>query len=175
MKKFLLIALAATIACFTGCKTVPEKETVGQKAYTAGLAAGYAAALIPKISAQDKTNIVVIVTVAERFIPQDGQTVTEAWTPVIAEAIASLQKQGKIDENQAALIKLGGDIAMRGIDYLLQKHPEWTASQEVVEVAVHQACNGFRTGIGINPNNPEVVELIQSIMDKDAFAACRGK
>ena len=175
MKKYLLLAMAACLAVFTGCKSIPDKETIGQKAYTAGLAAGYAAALVPKISAQDKTNVVVVLTIAEKFIPQDGQTVTEAWTPVITDAIETLKKQGKVDENQAALIKMGADLAMRGVDYLFIKYPKWKEEQDVVNVVIHQACNGFRTGIGINPNNPEVVELIQSIMDKEAFAACRGK
>ena len=175
MKKVLLIAMACAVAVFSGCKTLPEKETIGQKAYTAGLAAGYAASLIPKISAQDKTNVVVIVTVAERFIPQDGQTITDAWTPVVADAIKTLQDQGKIDENQAVLIKMASDVAMRGVDYLFIKHPKWKEEQEVVNVVIHQACDGFRAGIGINPNNPEVVELIQKIMDKEAFKACLAK
>lgn len=175
MKKCLLIGLAACLAVFTGCKSVPEKETIGQKAYTAGLAAGYAAALVPKISPADKTNVVVVITVAEKFVPQDGQTVTEAWTPVVDEALESLKKQGKVDETQAALIKMGADLAMRGIDYLFTKHPKWLEEKDLVNVVIHQACAGFRAGIGINPNNPEVVELIQTIMDKEAFAACMKK
>ena len=175
MKKFLLVALAATIACFTGCKHIPEKETVGQKAYTAGLAAGYAAALIPKISAQDKTNIVVIVTVAEKFVPQDGQSIPEAWTPVVEEAVATLVKQGKVTEEQSVLILSGAKLAITGVDYLFKKHPEWKEETEVVTTVIHQACAGFRAGIGINPNNAEVVDLVNKIMNKEAFAACRGK
>jgi len=172
MKKMFIAALACALAVFTGCKSIPEKETVGQKAYAAGLAAGYASALIPKITAQDKTNAVVIVTIAERFIPQDGQTFEQAWTPVIQEAITKLIAQGKVTEEQAVLVKMAADLGVKGIDYLFIKHPKWRQEQDVFAVAIHEACNGFRTGIGINPNNQEVVDLVNSIMDKETFKLC---
>ena len=174
MKKFLLIAMAACIACFTGCKTIPEKETVAQKAYTAGLAAGYAASLVPQISAQDKTNVVVIVTLVEKFTPQDGQTVTEAWTPVINDAITTLVAQGKLDEGQAALVRTAANLATSGIDYLFVKHPEWKEEKDIVAVVIHQACAGFKAGIGINPENKEVVDLVNQIMDKEVFLSLTG-
>jgi len=168
-KMTLCMALMAALAVVTGCKTIPDKETVGQRAYAAGLAAGYAASLIPKITPEVKTNTVVIVTLVERCVPEEGKTVKETWTPVINEAIQTLISKGKLTEEEAVLVRGATDLATSGIDFLLAKHPEWADDEVVINTAIKQACLGFRTGIGINPNNEEVTKLVEEIMDKETF------
>ena len=163
------MALLAALAAITGCKTIPDKETVGQRAYAAGLAAGYAASLIPKITPEVKTNVVTIVTIVERCVPEEGKTVKETWTPVVEEAIQTLIAKGKLAEDQAVLVRAATDLATSGIDFLLARHPEWAKDEVVVNTAIKQACIGFRTGIGVNPNNAEVAQLVEEIMDKETF------
>ena len=167
---FLLFALACAMVT-TGCKKT-TKEDVEQKSYAAGLAAGYAATLIPKISESDKTNVVAIITIVEKLAPVDGATIADTWTPVIDSSLAKLVEQGKLSPGQDTLIGMAAGLAVKGIDYLFDQHEDWKKDKDLVTAAIHKSCAGFRAGIGIDPSNKDVVELIESLMDKDVFTVC---
>ena len=182
MKKFLAIMgvlCSLTIGMFTmtqvtGCKSLPDKEKVGFVAYSGGMAAGATVNLTVK-DEDTKTNIVMVVLMVEGVTPEDGQTFEDAWTKKVQEVLAWCVEQGKLTKDQALIIEPAMHTAERGLDYIFILHPEWKETVGFTELIIKQFCLGFRTAIGINPNDPVQVAAVEAGMDKMMFKALNTK
>jgi len=142
MKKLLAIAIAAL--CIAGCDDVPSAETVTVLSNTIGASA----AMVVKLAGVDKTvvdNINNVLAIVDKVVPNKDQSFEDAWTPLIKEEVEKLLQKGKLNEAQAKLVTLGLNAAVKGLDRLFEKKPEWKKYDQVVVGAIGGFIEGFQS------------------------------
>lgn len=143
----LLMSLAVATALLTGCTSTPTPESTQAQAYTAGQLAAYVASTSPKFTPQVKDATIVVLTKLSKVAPAEGQTLTQAWAPVIAETADELVAQGKLKPaDRNAVIAVGGGMTLAA-DAFLAKNPKLKESVELTAVAVQAFSLGALTFI----------------------------
>lgn len=143
--KMLTIAIAAFAMVFVGCdKELPTPERMKTIATAIGKTAGYACEL-SKTKASVKEGILVVLDTASSIVPEEDQTFTEAWTPIINEELKKLVAAGKIGENEVAIAKIALNAATEGIDYVFVKYPNAKEVKELVSAATEGFVSGYKS------------------------------
>ena len=138
-----LVAIASTMF-ITGCDDLPTPEKMKSISTVIGKTAGYACELA-KTKEEVKDGILAVLDVAATIVPEEGQTFTEEWTPVIDEELKKLVDKGKIVEGEVVIAKLALSAATEGIDYVFVKYPKARDVKELVSAATEGFVNGFKS------------------------------
>ena len=157
MKKiaFLMaMAFAATCTMFTGCDETPSKEVVAAASYALGSSSGLVVKFL-NIDDDTKTVICDIINVVFEAVPAEGQTYTEAWTPIATKYIDEAIAAGKLPEAllknpelTRSILTKASEIVFVGLDRLFEKYPTWKKYPDIVVAAVGGFVNGFKATIG---------------------------
>ena len=173
MKKLFAIAMAAIMAVFTGCKSVPSSGTVYALSEAVGLAAGKACEVAMekgKFNDNARSVTLEILNYVKDAVPATNSTFTASWTPAVNEITAKYVEQGKITPTEAEMIKLATGTATKGLDYWFdERHPDWKKYKDVVASAVHGFIDGYT--YVIKPVNDTLlsVPLSKREYDEEAF------
>ena len=164
MKKLITLAVVAAFA-LVGCKHTPKPEEVRTLAYNAGVAAGVVVNY-RQLPAETVNKIIEVVDVVGQVIPEEGKTWEEAWTVAADEIIAKFVEEGKLQPDQAVLVKYGVQMAGKTLDFVFKRYPKWAESKELVAAAVNGLCSGFKDTVK-TPNaradraDPAVLKYLQ--------------
>ena len=147
------MALAAVCTVFTGCDETPSKEVVSAASYALGSSSGLVVKLL-NIDDATKTVICDIINVVSEAVPAEGQTFSEAWTPVATKYIDEAIAAGKLPEallknpelTRSVLVK-ASEIIFTGLDRLFEKYPTWKKYPDIVVAAIGGFVNGFKSTI----------------------------
>ena len=145
MKKLLAVLCAAL--CIAGCDDVPSAEAVATLSGTLGASAGIVVKLA-KVDATTVASINNVLDIVDKVVPNQDQTFEQAWSAIVEEQVEKFLQEGKLNETQAKLVKLGLNAAIKGLDRLFEKKPEWKKYDQVVVGAVGGFISGFRGVIG---------------------------
>ena len=149
IKKTIMTLCAAIIAVFmVGCDKLPTVEKMTAISTVIGKTAGYACELA-KTKKEVKDAIFVVLDVVSKVVPNEGQTFTEAWTPVITEELNKLVKAGKINENEASIAKIALTAATEGLDYVFLKYPKAKDVKELVAAATSGFITGYKSVVTV--------------------------
>lgn len=141
MKKFAICSIAFALAIITGC--TPSAEQINKTATAMGYAAGLVANQT-KINDDARNALVYVLNDVRGCIPADGQSFTDAWSPVIKVKVAEFIAAGKIDEGTGAIVTSVAIMAAQAVDYLFDvRYPEAKKYTEFVTAGVSGAIDGF--------------------------------
>jgi hypothetical protein len=140
----MLVAMAAASIGIVGCDKLPTPEKMTTISTAVGKAAGYACEL-SKTKPEVKEAILLVLDTAVKVVPTEGQTFTEAWTPIVDEEVKKLVDAGKLDDGAAAVVKTAMLAATEGIDYIFVKYPKARDVKELVSAAVDGFADGFKS------------------------------
>ena len=143
-KTIMALAAIASTMFITGCDDLPTQEKMKSISIVIGKTAGYACELA-KTKEEVKDGILAVLDVAATVVPNEKQTFTEAWTPVIDDELKKLVEKGKIEEGEVAIAKLALSAATEGIDYVFVKYPKARDVKELVSTATEGFVNGFKS------------------------------
>ena len=139
MKKIMLGMVALSLAA--GC--TPTAEQINATATAIGYAAGLVANQT-KIKDDAHNAVVAILNDVRTCIPAEGQSFTDAWSPVIKAKVAEFIAAGKIDEGTGAIVTSVAIMAAQAVDYLFDvRYPEAKKYTEIVTAGVSGALDGF--------------------------------
>lgn len=162
MKKFknVLVALAAGAAVLfhSGCTTLPTAEGMAATASAVGAAAGLIAGQT-QMDEATRTAVVAIVGEVSSVTPVDGKTFAETWTPYASEKVAKLVEGGKLDAGSGEMVLAAFGVAVKGMDYLLDRYPEVKGYADLVAAAVSGFTNGFLATFGVSTGGDEAVKV----------------
>jgi len=166
---FKSITLTALMcAVLTGCTTTPTPESVQKAAYASGQLAAFVATTSKQFTPEVRAATIVVLTELNSAVPTNGQTVTQAWMPVINTTVDQLVAKGKLNPAfKPAVLAVGAAMTL-AVDAELSQHPEWKTTEDYI-VAV---CGGFTLGakqfleattvttMAIDPNKTEAMKAI---------------
>jgi outer membrane murein-binding lipoprotein Lpp len=135
---------ASVLACsiLAGCATKPTPESVQMASYSAGQLAAFVATTTKQFTPEVRAATIVVLTGLNSAVPTNGQTITQAWMPVINTTVDKLVAQGKLNPAfKPAVIAVGAAMTL-AVDAELSQHPEWKSTENYI-VAV---CGGFTLG-----------------------------
>ena len=162
MKKMTIGLLAAALAVVVGCK--PTVEQMKTTATAVGYAAGLVANETP-IKDDARNAIVEILGDVRSCVPAEGQTFSDAWTPVIKSKVAEFVASGKIDAATGELVTAAAVMAAKGVDYLFDvRYPDARQYEELVAAGVSGAVDGFLAAF-----KPVNAKLVAQEYDKKAY------
>lgn len=169
-----LVTLAVITALATGCTTTPTPESVQMAAYASGQIAAFAASTSKQFTPEVKAATVVVLTELNSAVPTNGQSVTEAWVPVIAKTADMLVAQGKLNPVYKPVVIAFGTTLALAVDAELSQHPEWKSAENYV-VAV---CGGFTAGardflaatvMAAKAFDPDKVDAVKAILKSNGL------
>jgi len=137
-----LTTLAVLAALVTGCATMPTPESVQVAAYASGQIAAFAASTSKKFTPEVKAATIVVLTELNLAVPTNGQSVAQAWTPVIIKTVDSLVAQGKLTPAFKPVVIAFGTTLALAVDAELSRHPDWKTAENYVTAV----CGGFTSG-----------------------------
>lgn len=139
MKK-VMIGLA-TLAMVAGC--TPSAEQINATATAIGYAAGLVANQT-KIKDDARNALVSVLNDVRGCIPADGQSFTDAWTPVIKAKVAEFIAAGKINEATGAIVTSVAIMAAQAVDYFFDvRFQEAKKYEELVRAGASGVLDGF--------------------------------
>lgn len=146
MKKMMIGAVAFAMAAFMiGCdKDLPSPDKINAVSTAIGRTAGYACELA-KTKTAVKDGIIQVLDVISTVVPSEGETFSQAWTPIIAEELQKLVAAGKLDEAGTQVAKMALSVACDGIDYVFVKYPKAKDVKELVSAATSGFVAGFKS------------------------------
>jgi len=166
MKKTL--ATLTLLAILTGCTTTPTPESVQKAAYASGQLAAFVASTSKQFTPEVRAATIVVLTELNSAVPTNGQTVTQAWMPVINTTVDQLVAKGKLNPAfKPAVLAVGAAMTL-AVDAELSQHPEWKTTEDYI-VAV---CGGFTlgaksfleaTGASVMAADPEKTDAMKAI------------
>ena len=169
MKMFSAFA-AIAVACMTfvtGCKSLPSEDTIRGTAESIGRAAGYAVEL-GKTKTEVKEAIIKVLDIAAKVVPETNQTFIAAWKPLIDDEVAKLVADGKLKEDDAALVKSALYVACDGIDLVFTRYPKAREYKNLVSAATGGFITGFKSVVSFTGSE-------RADYDKDAYKILRKK
>lgn len=147
MKKLILAALVAASSMFmTGCD--PDPVAVKALATTMGASAGLVVKIM-NLDSESVNYVVGILSTVDKAVPEEDQTFYEVWSPYFEAAVDKLGN--KLSDWQKKLVRQGLDAAVKGLDRLFEKKPEWKKQQQTVTGVINGFISSF-TGV-LSPNN----------------------
>lgn len=139
MKK-AIIGMAALVM-MAGC--TPTAEQINATATAIGYAAGLVANTT-NIKDDARNAIVSVLNDVRGCIPAEGQTFTDAWTPVIKAKVAELVAAGKINEATGAIVTSVAIMAAQAVDYFFDvRFQEAKKYEELVRTGASGVLDGF--------------------------------
>ena len=169
VKMIVGAALVAATALFSGCDKLPTVERMTTISTVIGKTAGYACEL-SKTKTEVKEAIANVLDIVSKVVPGEGQTFTEAWSPLIDEELKKLVEAGKLDEAGAQVAKLALTVACDGIDYVFVKYPKAKEVKELVSAAVVGFVDGYKSVVKMNLAASEKPEI-----DEDAYKYLKAR
>ena len=167
--KMITMAVAAVaMLCMVGCDKLPTPEKMKTISTVIGRTAGYACEL-SKTKQEVKDAIMNVLDIVSTVVPTNGQTFTEAWTPVINDELQKLVEKGKIAQNDVAIVKIALTAATEGIDYVFVKYPKAKDVKELVSVASEGFVSGYKSVVTLAGAKGEVD------IDEDAYKYIKTK
>ena len=142
--KMFSVVVAAVVACFAGCKSLPSEDVMRGTAESIGRAAGYAVEL-SKTKAEVKDAIVKVLDIVAEVVPETNQTFVAAWKPLIDEEIDKLVAADKIKAEDAVLAKSVLYIACDGVDLVFTRYPKAREYKNLVSAATDGFVSGFKS------------------------------
>lgn len=141
MKRIMIGVMAAVLAVLTGC--TPTAEQINKTATAIGYAAGLVANQT-KIKDDARNAVVTVLNEVRSCVPSEGQSFTDAWTPVIKAKVAELVQGGKIDAATGELVTTIALMAAKGVDYIFDvRFPKAKQYSELVAAGASGALDGF--------------------------------
>lgn len=141
MKKLIGIIMAAALFALSGC--TPSEDQVKATATAIGYAAGLVANETP-IKEDARNAVVEVLTDVRSCLPSDGQSFTDAWTPVVKSKVSELVESGKIDAATGELVTSVALMAAKGVDYLFDvRFPKARQYANLVSAGASGAIDGF--------------------------------
>ena len=141
MKKLLMVGIVAAISVLCGY----AKERTVDSSYRSGYTIGQTVAIVAnECNIPDNVRKATAETVrdASRYFPAAGQTVSDAWRPVVDKHIKDLVAAGTVNSAQGELITAVFDsVVLRGADYMIVR-----LGVEDEKDLVCAAVSGFSTG-----------------------------
>lgn len=147
MKKCTIVLgiVAAILAVYVGCKSIPSVDNMTITSTSIGVAAGYVANNT-KIDDVSRNEVINIMNEVSMSIPEAKQTFVEAWMPIAKRHTQKLVDEFKINLIQADLIITSFSVAAKGLDYIFNvRYPKAGEYKDLVESAVHGFTGGFLT------------------------------
>ena len=162
MKKFIVAACVAVLMLvtvgFSGCRTVNwTPQLAYQTAYCVGITAG-AVLDSKKLEPAVTDNILSIMELCRATIPNESQTFTMCWTPLMDKY---LESKKDIPDATKQLIKTAFGIVVAAIDMEVTKHPEIVQSKEYVLSVADGLLNGVK--YYIKPSNSNVDDCCHDV------------
>ena len=159
MKLKAMAAIAAVFSLFiVGCDKLPTVEKISSVSTVIGRTAGYVCNL-PTVKHKVKDVVVSVIDVVSTAVPTNGQTFTEAWTPVIDAELKKFVDAGKINNTEAKIAKVALSAATEGIDYVFVKYPKAKDVKELVSAAVTGFTTGYKSVVKLAADaKPEIDE-----------------
>lgn len=169
MKMFSAFAAIAVVcmAFMMGCKSLPTDDTIYSTAESIGRAAGYAVEL-SKTKAEVKETIIKVLDVTAKVVPETNQTFIAAWKPLIDDEVTKLVADGKLKEDDAALVKSALYVACDGIDLVFTRYPKAREYKNLVSAATGGFVTGFKSVVNFTGS-------ARVGYDKDAYEILRKK
>lgn len=136
------LATLALLTVLTGCTTTPTPQSVQMASYATGQLTAFAASTSKQFTPEVRAATIVVLTELNACVPTNGQTVTQAWVPIIAATVDALVAKGKLNVAfKPAVIAAGAAMAM-AVDAELSQHPEWKNTEDYITAV----CGGFTAG-----------------------------
>lgn len=167
MKMFFAIMAVTCAVLITGCKSLPSEEVIRGTAASIGRAAGYAVEL-GKTKAEVKEAIIKVLDTAAKVVPETDQTFIAAWRPLIDDEVAKLVADGKLKDDEAALVKSALYVACDGIDLVFTRYPKARDYKNLVSAATGGFVTGFKSVVSFTGG-------VRADYDKDAYEILRKK
>lgn len=151
MKPYMvtIVTIFCMMALFVlGCHTLPDADTF----YALGKAGGGTTAIVMMtveksqeggIDADVHNATADLVAMVTQVIPQPGQTLEEAWTPIAQAHTDQLVKEGKITAIQGAAIMAGFKLIVTGFAALEERYPNIREYRDRIEAALNGFGDGF--------------------------------
>ena len=141
MKNTILGIFAIGLAMLVGC--TPSAEQINKTATAIGYAAGLIASQT-NIKDDAKNTIVFVLNEVRGYIPADGQSFAEAWTPVIKAKVAEFVAAGKIDAATGELVSSVAVMAAKAVDYMIDiRFSKVKPYEELVRAGASGVLDGF--------------------------------
>lgn len=167
MKMFFAATIAVCAMLIAGCKSLPSEEVIRGTASSIGRAAGYAVEL-GKTKAEVKEAIIKVLDAAAKVVPETDQTFIAAWRPLIDDEVAKLVADGKLKDDEAALVKSALYVACDGIDLVFTRYPKARAYKNLVSAATGGFVAGFKSIVNFAGGG-------RAGYDEDAYEILRKK
>lgn len=167
MKMFFAATAAVCAMLIAGCKSLPSEEVIRGTASSIGRAAGYAVEL-GKTKAEVKEAIIKVLDVTAKVVPEMDQTFIAAWRPLIDDEVVKLVADGKLKDDEAALVKSALYVACDGIDLVFTRYPKARAYKNLVSAATGGFVAGFKSIVNFAGGE-------RAGYDEDAYEILRKK
>lgn len=129
-------------AAVTGCHTLPTEETLKKIGTAFGGATGLVldqCAIEPEV----RNTIILIVGKCRGVAPQEGETLWDAWLKAAKIEVADLVTAGTLTKTQGELVLVAFELVLKGLQLLVEKHPEVGTYCSLTVAAVGGFCDGF--------------------------------
>lgn len=135
-------AVGAGLVSVTGCKHLPNVDSVNLAAKAIGGATGL---ILNECDIPDEARnaIIEITQKVIPWIPEIGQPLETAWTEKAQALVDGMIADGKLDAAYGPVIMAAFKLVVRGFALLEQKCPQVRTSRELLEAAV----SGFSEGL----------------------------
>ena len=151
MKPYMvtIVTIFCMMALFVlGCHTLPDTSTFSALGKAGGSTTAIVMLTVEKsqeggIDADVHNATADIVARVTQVIPQPGQTLEEAWTPIAQSHTDQLVKEGKITAIQGAAIMAGFKLIVTGFAALEERYPNIREYRDRIEAALNGFGDGF--------------------------------
>lgn len=149
MKKFILSFAAAACAialAVTGCKSVPEVDTI----YSVSKSVGKVAGVVVEFSdmkQEVKTSVMNVLDIISEAVPATNETFVAAWMPFAKAEIAKLVADGRLTSNEGAVVERAVYVVCEGIDLVFVRYPVAKQHKDLVSAAVDGFVTGFKSAV----------------------------
>ena len=170
MKKLVLLCAACATLFLCGCRTTPSETAVLYVAETAGRTA---ACVLNKcdIDEVQREAIASVFAKLDKCVPQAGQSIEDAWTPVAEEHVRKLVEDGKLSEVGGKAVLAAFKAALVGVKVVEARYPAIAAGRALATVAVRGFVTGFVAVFDTCPGCHDTLELADTLRDREVGKA----
>lgn len=142
-RNFLVGAGATGVsAAVIGCHTLPTED----KMYGIGVGFGGSTGLVLDqcdVEPEVRNRIIEIVNICRTVVPQEGETVWDAWSRSASAYVGELVKSGKLTAVQGELTMAAFNLVVKGLKLLVERHEEVGTYGALAIAAIGGFCDGF--------------------------------
>lgn len=170
MKRLVMFCAVCATLFLCGCKTTPSETAVLYVAETAGRTAAYVLNKCDIDEAQREATASVFAKL-DKYVPQAGQSIEEAWTPVAEEHVRKLVEDGRLSEAGGKAVLAAFKAALVGVKVVEARYPAIAASRALAAVAVRGFVTGFVAVFDTCPGCHDALELADQLRDREVGKA----